>query len=1397
MKTKKSFIVFGVLLFSIISFLSNAFAAGLYDDFSGTYIDKNKWREGEFVREIKDGKLVLKQATPSPNAITAYSYVDTSNNLNFKNPDSVNSIQADVTIVGSAITNSANTRTRLAGRWFNDGSGTPGTDMTGDIFAEIGLRADSDRLFARWAVARYTDAGGGSETIKWGDFDTPINTGVTYTLFIGYDSATNQFTFRIGSEEITWGALNNPPVPPRVRTANSPWKGLTNRVQADNPYSSAYVSATFDNVYKNGDSYDDFSTSPIATARWTTYELVREVSEGKLRSKVRTGTAYTSNVNNRLEFVDFNTNNLIQAKVKPLAYENSQGRDVQARIGGFYYNDGTPGGGYLGLVGASVWIGGTGTSPAAGWTVWTYTDIAGNTPEVLAQGTFATPITLGNTYTLSLRWNEGQLTFKCDSEEAPYTPAVTIKPPNMSWKEIGSRILNPAGKEATIEAEFDDVMNEKDYIPLEGLSSENMGLAAWGQGHDVPPCISNAALHAYYYGATRDYVTGTPGANGLRGTGTIYGFTNFAAALSAGGYTVNDISIKFGKISLGNDTPGIDWDVYGDKEFRYLYLESDNDKLTISIAGVPILEQNPFKLTIKSDYNDPAKTADDIISGYTSYFIPTDITDAGTPPAIRNIASAFLQDVSGRGARVEISSLTTSGDFTYDAEAGIYLEVQNAKLALDPDGVTSIFGTKVSPAFRNEDLTITGMLFSDSYLDAGETKQDVLNGINNDLFIPYSSLRTNVSNLSYVLYGDKADVSWSWILTGKDGSDNTILIEKKGIKNVFRKENGNWVFYGNQEKYEMEAGSVHQGESYYAQFYVDDPAHTINSVTVTGTGIAGTLNLDHFDGSWGSFGSVNYGANPPSNAFYTITINEKSGGMLTYDRIIDGGVTGFATNLTPSGSVSGNITFTFTGSPRDGVRYDVTVFDADWNQIWDSDTDPQTIGFCPNSLLINYTGPQLASGTYNYNVISKIGDNSSQAVGQFTYSGPAVFSISGFVTSGGNPLSGVTMSGLPGNPLTNASGVYSGTVASGWSGVVTPQKAGYSFTPSSTPYTNVTSNQTQNYTAVLQTFTVTSSDTPSEDLNSEGFEGGAFSPLSKDYTLKNNGTASINWTATKTKGWVKLSKTKGTLAAGGSDKVTVSIVAKSANLLDAGINNDTVNFTNTSTHIGDAAKGVTLTVNCIVITLSPSDEKYTACSYYAPPTFIWTTNGGTLKKLELWFSTQSDFSSGVVKAKGSTSSSNLLISASTWKKVLLLPEPNGGTVYWKVVGTKANKNLVCSGVGSFVVEGPEAVGNPTISPTSKTTPPFPTLTWANNCNIKFKVWFANETDTSKKSFSFKRTNPNDNGGIFTQELSSSQWAAIGKLAGDVPEPTIYWYVESWDILKRYTKTDTTSFTLNP
>ncbi len=59
------------------------------------------------------------------------------------------------------------------------------------------------------------------------------------------------------------------------------------------------------------------------------------------------------------------------------------------------------------------------------------------------------------------------------------------------------------------------------------------------------------------------------------------------------------------------------------------------------------------------------------------------------------------------------------------------------------------------------------------------------------------------------------------------------------------------------------------------------------------------------------------------------------------------------------------------------------------------------------------------------------------------------------IISGNVGIEGVTMHGLPGDPLSDSKGFYQATIDYGWSGRVTPLKEGYKFGPPYQPYTNI------------------------------------------------------------------------------------------------------------------------------------------------------------------------------------------------------------------------------------------------------------------------------------------------------------------------------------------------------
>jgi hypothetical protein len=415
----------------------------LYDDFSAAHLDTTKWKWGELVREIDttNKRLLLKYGKPNINALS---------DLAFRDPDSVKSIQADVTILESILSGSDQTEARLYGRWYNDG--TSGTGMAGDVQAHIVIMEAASGFAAQWHVRKCNDSSCSSSTqLGFGVLPISIAKGNTYTVSIGYDASAHRFTFKVGAEQATFGPTG---LPTRAGEARDKFKGL--QVLSN----TGYMAAAFDNVYKNGVLYDDFSASAIDGTKWFGYEVVREISGGKLRSKLRSSAADTSTqwASSDLEFPNPSTINLVQAKITPTGYENTQGAMARQRIAGFWYNDGTPGGGMAGEIAATLGIEAEPSGLVARWSLWRYSGPSGADIEYWPWGAFSKAISPGQTCTLSIGWDGTTFTFKVDDEVKTFTPpSTTIKPSNQPWKIIQTDLYGITGKAALFDVLIDDV----------------------------------------------------------------------------------------------------------------------------------------------------------------------------------------------------------------------------------------------------------------------------------------------------------------------------------------------------------------------------------------------------------------------------------------------------------------------------------------------------------------------------------------------------------------------------------------------------------------------------------------------------------------------------------------------------------------------------------------------------------------------------------------------------------------------------------------------------------------------------------------------------------------------------------------------------------------------------
>jgi hypothetical protein len=112
-----------------------------------------------------------------------------------------------------------------------------------------------------------------------------------------------------------------------------------------------------------------------------------------------------------------------------------------------------------------------------------------------------------------------------------------------------------------------------------------------------------------------------------------------------------------------------------------------------------------------------------------------------------------------------------------------------------------------------------------------------------------------------------------------------------------------------------------------------------------------------------------------------------------------------------------------------------------------------------------------------------------------------------------------------------------------------------------------------------------------------GPAGGLFSPSSQIFFLTNSGTSALTWSLVNTSAWLNASTTGGTLAAGGTNGVTISLTS-TANGLAIGTYAATVKLTNWNTHV---VQGLQFTLQALQpLTVTPATG-FTATGPVAGP----------------------------------------------------------------------------------------------------------------------------------------------------------------------------------------------------
>ncbi|MGH7497075.1 MAG: hypothetical protein ACREOO_32395 [bacterium] len=115
-------------------------------------------------------------------------------------------------------------------------------------------------------------------------------------------------------------------------------------------------------------------------------------------------------------------------------------------------------------------------------------------------------------------------------------------------------------------------------IPISGLGANHEGIGAWNADGSGPEPARTAHLvpglggvRALYYFASLDYdnIDTSSHAALCSGMEPVTGFPLFTAALQENGFSISQLKVKVGLLSLGNDIQGQDWMMNGLVETRY------------------------------------------------------------------------------------------------------------------------------------------------------------------------------------------------------------------------------------------------------------------------------------------------------------------------------------------------------------------------------------------------------------------------------------------------------------------------------------------------------------------------------------------------------------------------------------------------------------------------------------------------------------------------------------------------------------------------------------------------------------------------------------------------------------------------------------------------------------
>jgi hypothetical protein len=251
-------------------------------------------------------------------------------------------------------------------------------------------------------------------------------------------------------------------------------------------------------------------------------------------------------------------------------------------------------------------------------------------------------------------------------------------------------------------------------LPFTGLAADREGLAVWDANGTGPEPEAYGHTFNYngtwwsmaYYTASPDYdnIDPDPDAALCHFLDGGKGFLNLEVQLEYRGYTFDQLKVKAGISTLGNDVEGIDWGLDGNIHWYRHY----GTPVTIEIAGEPILEYSIDTNYSKQDLDVPEE-------GWWSFSTLSPVKDvsAYASPDAQFVAGSLLKDIGGQHVGTYMEG-SPSGPFQGNGRDGVMQQVNDGYLTvgeghgtfIGPGDVSGTWEAENSPYMVDGDLVV-------------------------------------------------------------------------------------------------------------------------------------------------------------------------------------------------------------------------------------------------------------------------------------------------------------------------------------------------------------------------------------------------------------------------------------------------------------------------------------------------------------------------------------------------------------------------------------------------------------------------------------------------------------------------------------------------------------------